>query len=55
MGSRTSMVSRSNATVITIVQSRSQSRILIGFWCTVSEFENTSHSQCIGPLELIRA
>ncbi|RWW37891.1 hypothetical protein BHE74_00056935 [Ensete ventricosum] len=49
MGSCTSTVSRKNSTVINFAQSRAQSRVSIYFSCTVSEFQNTGHSQCISP------
>ncbi|RWW06602.1 hypothetical protein GW17_00030054 [Ensete ventricosum] len=49
MGSRTRKVSRKNATVINFAQSRSQSRLLISFSCTISEIQNTGHSQHISP------
>ncbi|RWV79621.1 hypothetical protein GW17_00059218 [Ensete ventricosum] len=45
MVSRMSMVSRKNATVINFAQSR----VSIGFSCTVSEIQNTGHSRCISP------
>ncbi|RRT70004.1 hypothetical protein B296_00026256 [Ensete ventricosum] len=51
MGSRTSTVSRKNATVINFVQSQ----ISIGFSCTVSKIQNTGLSQHISPWEVIRA
>ncbi|RZS23068.1 hypothetical protein BHM03_00055920, partial [Ensete ventricosum] len=44
-----------NATVINFVQSRTRSRVSIGFSCTVSEIQNTSHSHCISPWEVERA
>ncbi|RRT31454.1 hypothetical protein B296_00056620 [Ensete ventricosum] len=31
------------------MRSHAQSRVSIGFMCTVSEIQNTSHSQCISP------
>ncbi|RWW00695.1 hypothetical protein GW17_00036321 [Ensete ventricosum] len=49
MGSRTSTVSRKNATVINFAQSLAQSLILISFSSTISEFQNTAHSQRISP------
>ncbi|RWW08474.1 hypothetical protein BHE74_00007536, partial [Ensete ventricosum] len=48
-GSRTSMVLRKNTTVINFAQSQ----VSIGFSCTVSEIQNTSHSQCISPREIV--
>ncbi|RWV78031.1 hypothetical protein GW17_00061067 [Ensete ventricosum] len=51
MGGRTSMVSPKNVAVINIAQSR----VSIGFSCTVSKFKNTSHSQCISSWEVVRA
>ncbi|RWV87609.1 hypothetical protein BHE74_00051825 [Ensete ventricosum] len=54
MGSRTSMVSQKNATIINITQSHAQSRVLIDFSCIVSEFQNISHYQRISPLEVVR-
>ncbi|RWW47534.1 hypothetical protein BHE74_00046461 [Ensete ventricosum] len=41
--------------VINIVQSCVQSQVLIDFSCTVSKFQNTSHSQRISPWEVVRA
>ncbi|RZS25552.1 hypothetical protein BHM03_00058765 [Ensete ventricosum] len=49
MGSRTRTISRKNVMVINFKQSHVQSRVLIDFSCTVSKFQNTSHSQCIIP------
>ncbi|RRT53584.1 hypothetical protein B296_00024635 [Ensete ventricosum] len=49
MVSRTSTVSRKNTTAINFVRSLAQSRVFIGFLCTVSEIQNTSHSRCISP------
>ncbi|RRT59937.1 hypothetical protein BHE74_00044108 [Ensete ventricosum] len=49
MGSRTSMVSRKNVMVINVTQSR----VSIGFSCTVSEFQNNRHSQQISLWEII--
>ncbi|RWV76906.1 hypothetical protein GW17_00062350 [Ensete ventricosum] len=51
MRCRTSMVSQKNAMVINFAQSR----VSISFSCTVSDFQNTSHAQCISPLEVVRA
>ncbi|RWW55286.1 hypothetical protein BHE74_00038088 [Ensete ventricosum] len=45
MVSRTSLVSRKNATVINFAPSR----VSIGFSCTVSEIQNTVHSRRISP------
>ncbi|RZS27420.1 hypothetical protein BHM03_00060872 [Ensete ventricosum] len=55
MGSRTSMVSWKNVTIINIAQSHVQSHISIGFSCTVSEIKNTGHSKSISPWEVVRA
>ncbi|RRT68288.1 hypothetical protein B296_00034305 [Ensete ventricosum] len=55
MGSRMSMVSRKNATIINFAQRNAQSLVLVSFSCTVSEFQNTHHSQCISPWEVVRA
>ncbi|RRT59578.1 hypothetical protein B296_00044380 [Ensete ventricosum] len=44
-GSRTSLVSQNNTTVINFAQHHAQSRVSIGFSCTVSEIQNTGHSQ----------
>ncbi|RZR75226.1 hypothetical protein BHM03_00052363 [Ensete ventricosum] len=49
MGSRTSTLSRKNATVINITRSRAKSRVSIGFSCTISEIQNTGQSQRISP------
>ncbi|RWW53778.1 hypothetical protein BHE74_00039693 [Ensete ventricosum] len=51
MGSRTSTISQKNGTVINF----QQSLISIYFSCTISEFQNTGHSQRISPWEIIRA
>ncbi|RZS16111.1 hypothetical protein BHM03_00048053 [Ensete ventricosum] len=51
MESRTSMVSRKNATVINFAQSR----VSIGFSCALSEIQNTGHSKRIFPWEVVRA
>ncbi|RRT39413.1 hypothetical protein B296_00047775 [Ensete ventricosum] len=40
MGCRTSTISRKNMTVINVVESHVQSRVLINFSRTVSEFQN---------------
>ncbi|RZS23400.1 hypothetical protein BHM03_00056319 [Ensete ventricosum] len=55
MGSRTSTVSRKNVTVINIARSHTHCRVSIGFSCTVSKIQNTSHSQCISPWYVVRA
>ncbi|RRT45878.1 hypothetical protein B296_00009925 [Ensete ventricosum] len=55
MGSRTSMVSQKNVMVINVAQSHAQSRVSIDFSCTVLEFQNTGHSHCISPWEVVRA
>ncbi|RRT61677.1 hypothetical protein BHE74_00029128 [Ensete ventricosum] len=47
MGSRLSTVSRKNVTVINFAQSQ----VSIDFSRTISEFQNTGHSQCISPWE----
>ncbi|RRT40430.1 hypothetical protein B296_00044178 [Ensete ventricosum] len=49
MGSRTSIVSRKNVTVMNFAQSYARSRVLICLSCTVSENQNTCHSQRISP------
>ncbi|RRT32767.1 hypothetical protein B296_00058711 [Ensete ventricosum] len=51
MVSRMSMVSRKNATVKKITQSR----VSIGFSCTVSEIQNTSLSRLISQWEVVQA
>ncbi|RWW84015.1 hypothetical protein BHE74_00007427 [Ensete ventricosum] len=55
MGSRTSTVLQKNATVINFARSHAQSRVSIGFSCTVSEIQNTIHSLRISPWEVVRA
>ncbi|RWW39695.1 hypothetical protein BHE74_00054947 [Ensete ventricosum] len=55
MVSRTSMVSRKNVTVINFSRSRAQSRVSIGFSCTISKIQNTGHSRRICPREVVRA
>ncbi|RWV92469.1 hypothetical protein BHE74_00019410 [Ensete ventricosum] len=55
MGSRKSMVSLKNVTVINFAQCHAHSRVSIGFSCTDSKFQNTGHSQCICPWEVVRA
>ncbi|RWW42389.1 hypothetical protein BHE74_00052070 [Ensete ventricosum] len=51
MGSHTCKVSRKNVTII----NSAQSQVSIGFSCTISEFQNTSHSQYISPWEVVLA
>ncbi|RZS15047.1 hypothetical protein BHM03_00046820 [Ensete ventricosum] len=51
MASRTSMISQKNTTVINFAQSR----VSIGFLCTVSEIQNTGHSRLICPREIVQA
>ncbi|RZS28546.1 hypothetical protein BHM03_00062150 [Ensete ventricosum] len=51
MVSRTSMVSRKNTTVINFTQSR----VSIGFSCTVLKIKNTGHSRLISPREVVQA
>ncbi|RZS21756.1 hypothetical protein BHM03_00054438 [Ensete ventricosum] len=55
MGSHTDTVSRKNAMVINIARSYAQSRVSIGFSCTVSKIQNTGHSQRNSPWEVVRA
>ncbi|RRT35862.1 hypothetical protein B296_00046762 [Ensete ventricosum] len=55
MGSRTSTVSQKNTTDIKFAQSHMRSRVSIGFSCTISEIQNTSHFQRISPWEVVRA
>ncbi|RZS28632.1 hypothetical protein BHM03_00062255 [Ensete ventricosum] len=55
MRSRTSTVLRKNMTVINIAQSNARCRVSIGFSCTISKIQNTGHSQCISPWEVVRA
>ncbi|RRT31420.1 hypothetical protein B296_00055922 [Ensete ventricosum] len=50
MVSHMSMDSRKNATVINF----SQSRVSIGFSCTVSEIQNTGLSRLISPWEVVQ-
>ncbi|RWV83862.1 hypothetical protein GW17_00054474 [Ensete ventricosum] len=50
IGSCTSTILGKNATTINSVQSR----ILIDFSCTVTVFQNTSHSQRISLWEVVR-
>ncbi|RWV88626.1 hypothetical protein BHE74_00007747 [Ensete ventricosum] len=49
MGRRTSMVSRKNLSIINFAQSR----VLIGFSRTISEIQNTGHSQRIIPSDVV--
>ncbi|RZS27209.1 hypothetical protein BHM03_00060647 [Ensete ventricosum] len=49
MVSRTTMVSRKNMTV----KNFTQSRVLTGFLCTVSEIQNTGHSRRVSPREVV--
>ncbi|RWV80034.1 hypothetical protein BHE74_00058754 [Ensete ventricosum] len=55
MGSCKSMVSLKNVSIINFTQCRVQSRGSIYFSCTISEFQNTGHSQRISPWEVVRA
>ncbi|RWW37633.1 hypothetical protein BHE74_00057220 [Ensete ventricosum] len=55
MGIHTSTVSRKKAMVINCARSHAQCRASIGFSCTVSEIQNTSHSRCISQWKVIRA
>ncbi|RWW75701.1 hypothetical protein BHE74_00016245 [Ensete ventricosum] len=41
--------------VIKVAQSCVRSRVSISFSYTVSEIQNTGHSQCISPWEVVRA
>ncbi|RWW41020.1 hypothetical protein BHE74_00053516 [Ensete ventricosum] len=54
MGSRTSMVSQKNSTVIYFARSHVQSRVSIGFSCTISEIQNFGHSQHFSPWEVVQ-
>ncbi|RRT60671.1 hypothetical protein B296_00032659 [Ensete ventricosum] len=49
------MVLQKNLTVIHFAQCHAQSRGSIGFSCTISEFQNTGHSQRISLWEVVRA
>ncbi|RWW54094.1 hypothetical protein BHE74_00039346 [Ensete ventricosum] len=51
MENRTSIVLWKNTTVINFVQSR----LSIGFSCTISKIQNTGNSQRISPWEVVRA
>ncbi|RZS25890.1 hypothetical protein BHM03_00059163 [Ensete ventricosum] len=42
-------------TVINFARSRALSRVSIGFSCTVSKIQNTSHSRRISTWEVLRA
>ncbi|RZS26983.1 hypothetical protein BHM03_00060408 [Ensete ventricosum] len=55
MGSRTITVSQKNLLVIYFARSRAQSRVSIGFSCTILEIQNIGHSRCISPWEVVRA
>ncbi|RWV79201.1 hypothetical protein GW17_00059711 [Ensete ventricosum] len=55
MGSHTTTILRKNVTVLNIAQSRTESRVSIDFSYTVSEIQNTCHSHCISPWEVVRA
>ncbi|RWV76786.1 hypothetical protein GW17_00062498 [Ensete ventricosum] len=55
MGSRTNTVSRQNAMVINLARSHAQSRVWIGFSCTVLEIQNIGHSRRISPWDVIRS
>ncbi|RWV85747.1 hypothetical protein GW17_00052440 [Ensete ventricosum] len=54
MGSRTSTVSQKNSTVINFVRCHMQSRLSIGFSCTILEIQNIGHSRRISPWEAVR-
>ncbi|RRT31410.1 hypothetical protein B296_00057815 [Ensete ventricosum] len=54
MVSRTSMVSQKNAMVINFVRSCAQSRVSIGFSCTILKIQNIGHSRHISPWEALR-
>ncbi|RWV77155.1 hypothetical protein GW17_00062059 [Ensete ventricosum] len=54
MGSRTSMVSRKNATAINFARSHAQSRVSIDFSCTVLEIQNIGHSRRIRSWEVVQ-
>ncbi|RWV79620.1 hypothetical protein GW17_00059219 [Ensete ventricosum] len=45
------MVSQKNVTVIDFAQSR----VSIGFSCTISEIQNTGHSRLINPWKVVQA
>ncbi|RZR93499.1 hypothetical protein BHM03_00022015 [Ensete ventricosum] len=55
MGSRTSMISQKNSTVIYFARSHAQSRVSNGFSSTVSEIQNIVHSRRVSPWEVVRA
>ncbi|RZS09690.1 hypothetical protein BHM03_00040791 [Ensete ventricosum] len=54
MGNRTSTVSQKNTMVINIARCHTHSQVSIDFSCTVSEIQNTGHSQRISPWEAVR-
>ncbi|RWW37829.1 hypothetical protein BHE74_00056998 [Ensete ventricosum] len=54
LGNRMSLVSEKNVMVINYAQCHAQFRVSINFSCTISEIQNTSHSQRIRPWEVIR-
>ncbi|RRT32774.1 hypothetical protein B296_00035992 [Ensete ventricosum] len=53
MRSHTGTISLKNVTIINFVRSRALSRVSISFSCTVSEIQNTSHSQRISPWKVV--
>ncbi|RRT38165.1 hypothetical protein B296_00059058 [Ensete ventricosum] len=53
IGSHTSMVSQKNVMIIYFARSLVQSRVSIGFSCTILEIQNIGHSRCISPWEVI--
>ncbi|RRT33052.1 hypothetical protein B296_00058956 [Ensete ventricosum] len=55
MGSLSSLVLPNNATIINIVQCHARSLVSINFSCTISEIQNTGHSQSTSPWEVVRA
>ncbi|RWW82063.1 hypothetical protein BHE74_00009485 [Ensete ventricosum] len=55
LGSHTSLVSRKNITVKNFAQSHVQSRVSIGFSCTISKIQNAGHFQRIMLSDVIRA
>ncbi|RWW42129.1 hypothetical protein BHE74_00052345 [Ensete ventricosum] len=55
MGSCTSTVLQKNSTVIYFTRSHTQSRVSIGFLCTISKIQNIGHSRRISPSEVVRA
>ncbi|RWW35245.1 hypothetical protein BHE74_00059846 [Ensete ventricosum] len=50
MGTRMSTVSRKNAVVINFAQSHARSRVSNSFSFSISEIQNTGHSQRISPM-----